>query len=61
MALDADYRRALDDVPGIRSYRVVKASPTLRARGFDGRLELRTEAGRRQFLLQIYRSHLTHK
>ena len=47
MALDADYRSALDDVPGIRSYRVVKASPALRARGFDGRLELRTEAGRR--------------
>jgi len=61
MVLDADYRSALDDVPGIRSYRVVKASPALRARGFDGRLELRTEAGRRQFLLQIYRSHLTHK
>ena len=61
MSLDAAYRHALDEVPGIRSYRVVKGPPTLRGVGFDGRLKLRTEAGDREFLLQIYRSHLTNK
>lgn len=54
------YEKALDGLPGIESYQWV-ASTSGHDRSFDGRLTLHTEAGPRDLLVQIFRSHLTQK
>jgi hypothetical protein len=61
MPLEAPYDQALREIPGVRSYRVLKVPPARRDRRVDGRLELRTEAGRSAFSYQVFRSHLDHK
>jgi hypothetical protein len=56
--LEAPYDQALREIPGARSYRVLKVP---RARRVDGRLELRTDAGRCAFSYQVFRSHVDHQ
>jgi len=54
------YKTILEELPGISSYQLLKPASGAEHRG-DARLRLRTEAGAREFVVEVYRSHLTHK
>ena len=48
------YRRVLEGLPGVQSFRYAK-----QGRGPDVRARLETEAGDREVVVRIFRSHLT--
>jgi hypothetical protein len=55
------YWDLLDALPGIESIRVLEPSSEMDSRAFDAQLRLRTVAGERELLVQLFRSHLSHR
>ncbi|HUH06129.1 MAG TPA: type IV toxin-antitoxin system AbiEi family antitoxin [Kofleriaceae bacterium] len=59
--LEPTYLNALEQVPGVRSYKVLRPVGGRGDQEIDALVRLRTEAGTSDLLVQQFRSHLSHK